>query len=163
VTDAGARGGDLQSLGRSRRAGHLLLLGFLVAVVVRGGYWLLTLFLVGPMFGPVGAFFSPNAALLVAEIVLTGAFGIATPVVGVGMLIAPARFRPLGHVLSWIFTVDTTAYLASVVVTAPFLIDWRSHLVSLGVVAAGNLCLLVLAVATVRQTSLRAMELEVHR
>ena len=141
--------GQTQDLRAVKAAGRLMLFGFALTVVVRGPYWLWTWYLVGPVLGAVNMVFS-STVLFFADLMLTALFGLATPVVGVGMIVSPARFRRIGHALGWVLAIDTAPYLAVLLWVAALQLGWGADL--LGPATAGNLTLAGIAVMIVRRT-----------
>jgi hypothetical protein len=128
-----------------------MLFGFALTVVVRGVYWRWTWWFIGPVLGAVNLVpTEPSIVLFVAELLLTGLLGLATPVIGVGMVVRPGRFRQIGHALGWIFAIDTAAYLIVFLCLAGFELGWGADL--LVPATAGNLGLAGIAVTVARWT-----------
>jgi len=128
-----------------------MLLGFALTVVVRGTYWLWTWLLIGPVFGPVNVVpTKPSTVLFYAELLFTGLFALATPVVCVGLIARPARLRRIGHALGWAFAIDTAVYLIVFLWIAVFELGWGADLLAPATV--GNLVLAGIAVTIVRWT-----------
>jgi len=128
-----------------------MLFGFALTVLVRGWYWLVTGYFIGPVLGSTNFFPSrPSMVLYLAERLLTGLFVVATLVVCLGMMARPAWFRQVGHVFAWVLTVDTAIYLITFLWVAVFELDWGAGL--LVPATAGNLILAGIAVTLIRWT-----------
>lgn len=145
-----AESGVTQRDGSELGTAGMLFTGAVVGVLLRGATWVLTAFVVGPVFGLFDLLLTDmtsRTVTLFGQAVLTVAAVVVSVLCGLGLLSEPARYRPRVRLLSCLIVVDVLIYLVPVVAAAGYYpeLSTRAWWV-FGLATVGNLALAGLAV-----------------